>query len=66
MKKFKVTLGLDRMADNHGKVFVVEANNKQDASAIARVKYYASIEKEIEPKPPIFENILVVSDVVEL
>lgn len=66
MKKFKVTLGLGRMADHHEKVYEIEAKDKHDAGSIARVKYYAEVEKEIGPKAPIFGKILTVSAVVEL
>lgn len=66
MKKFKVLLGLGRMASHHPKKYTVEAKDAKDAASIARAKYHHEVGLEIGKDAPIWGKFLTVELVTEV
>lgn len=66
MKKFKVKLGLGRMANNHVKEYEIDADSEQNACSLAKSKYYKEVGEEIGEKNPIWGKILNIDTVEEI
>lgn len=66
MKRFKVKLGLGRMASHHVKEYEIDAKTENEAASIAKAKYYPDVYAEIGRDAPIFGKILTVWEVNEI
>jgi hypothetical protein len=66
MKKFKVTLGLGRMANHHPREYEIDAENEKLAVSLAKSKYYPDVEAEIGKEARIWGKMLTVDNVEEI
>ena len=66
MKKYKVLMGLGRMASHHPKKYIIEAQDPKEAASIARAQYHRDVGAEIGRDAAIWGKILTVESVIEI